>query len=785
MFPDNQPNLTVNTKEVSVDSAKDGVRVVARLRSSLDVMNLLQLSNALDHMFIEKAELVIPYLLGARSDRVMVPGGPVFLEVVADLINQCGFKVVNLFDPHSDVAPALIKHSKAHNNSKLVQAYKQEDAVLIVPDAGAAKKVKSYLGWNTNIKEIVYCSKDRNLATGAITLKVPNEVAAICSGRNCVIIDDICDGGATFTAIAQQLKEYSADCKDGSALPPKTMTLIVSHGIFSKGFMELEKYFDNIITSDSFSNNYSSKIVTVVPVFAALDAKAGNLQYKTNDIIIPKKEHFVKKEPNPLLLTDFYKVGHVFQYPEGTEYVYSNWTARKSRIAGVDSMMFFGLQMFCQRVLIDYFNKHFFKKPLAEVLGEYKRIISNTTGDLASYKHVEDLHKLGYLPIKIKAVKEGTLVPMRVPCLTVLNTLPEFYWVTNWVESLFSAEVWKMSTSATIAFQYRLILDKYAKETGMSPEFVQWQGHDFSFRGMDGWDSAQRSGMAHLLSFTGTDTIPAITGLEYYYGADVTKELVGGSVPATEHSVMCSGGKGTEIETFRRLITKVYPKGIVSIVSDTWDLWKVVTEYLLALKADVLARDGKVVIRPDSGDPELIICGNPDGASEAERKGVVQCLWEIFGGTTTDKGYKLLDSHIGVIYGDSITLERARAICEGLAAKGFASQVVLGIGSYTYQCNTRDTFGLAMKATYVEINGKSVDIFKDPVTDDGTKKSNCGLLKVYKDDKGRLQVQEKVTWGEEAKSELEVVFVDGQLKRFQTLKEIRGIVAEARAKALA
>ncbi len=408
----------------------------------------------------------------------------------------------------------------------------------------------------------------------------------------------------------------------------------------------------------------------------------------------PDEKTLVRKNPNPLLLCDYYKLSHPFQYPEGTEYVYSNWTPRKSRIDGVDYMVFFGLQMFCQRILVEYFNANFFGRPLDEVMAEYKRMVEHTIGALPSYKHIEDLHNLGYLPIKIKAVKEGALVQMRIPCVTVLNTDPRFYWVTNWVESLMSAEMWKMCTSATIALQYRLILDHYAKLTGMPAEFVQWQGHDFSFRGMDGWDSAMRSGMAHLLSFTGTDTIPAIHGLELYYGADITQELVGASVPATEHSVVCAGGKDTEIETLRRLITVVYPKGIVSTVSDTWDLWKVCTEYLKTLKQEVLARDGKVVIRPDSGDPELIICGDPDGGSEAARKGVVECLWDVFGGTVTDKGFKVLDSHIGVIYGDSITLGRARAICEGLKAKGFASQVVLGIGSFTYQCNTRDTFGL-------------------------------------------------------------------------------------------
>jgi nicotinamide phosphoribosyltransferase len=487
----------------------------------------------------------------------------------------------------------------------------------------------------------------------------------------------------------------------------------------------------------------------------------------------------IRKNPCPLLLTDFYKIGHPFQYPDNTEYVYANWTPRKSRIDGVDYMLYFGLQMFCQRILIDYFNENFFGRDQQDVLAEYERMIKYTIGPLPTIDHIKKLHNLGYLPIKIKALPEGTLVPMRVPCVTILNTLPDFYWVTNWVESLMSAEMWKMCTSATIAFQYRLIMDYYAKLTGMPAEFVQWQGHDFSFRGMDGWDSAMRSGMGHLLSFTGTDTIPAICGLEYYYGANIEKELVGASVPATEHSVMCSGGKDTEIETFRRLITKIYPKGIVSVVSDTWDLWKVVTEYLKVLKQEVLARDGKVVIRPDSGDPVLIICGNPNGKSEAERKGVVECLWEVFGGTITDKGYKLLDSHIGVIYGDSITMGRARAICEGLKAKGFASQVVFGIGSYTYQVNSRDTFGLAMKATYVEINGKPVDIFKDPVTDDGMKKSNCGLLKVYTTLDGKLTVEDKVTWGQEALSELELVFQDSKMHRFTTLAQIRELVTAA------
>jgi nicotinamide phosphoribosyltransferase len=476
---------------------------------------------------------------------------------------------------------------------------------------------------------------------------------------------------------------------------------------------------------------------------------------------------------NPFLLTDFYKVGHPFQYPEKTTLVYSNLTARKSRLVNVNEMVFFGLQYFMKEYLVEYFNESFFQQPKEKVINEYKRRISSALGgDLPTYIHIEKLHDLGYLPIEIKALPEGSKVPMRVPCLTIVNTLPDFYWLTNFLESLLSAVIWQPCTSATIAHEYRKLLDKYAIETGMPLDFVQWQGHDFSFRGMSSLESAILSGMGHLLSFSGTDTIPAIDALEYYYHANSDKELIGGSVPATEHSVMCSGAKDGELETFKRLISEVYPNGIVSIVSDTWDLWKVCTEYLPQLKQDILARDGKVVIRPDSGDPVLIICGNPNGKTGAERKGVVELLWDVFGGTITDKGYKLLDSHIGAIYGDSINIDRATRICENLKTKGFASQVVFGIGSYTYQYNTRDTFGMAMKATYVEIDGEAREIFKSPITDDGTKVSATGLLSVKKEN-NKFVLQDKVSWNEEKNSDLKTVFLNGKIIKEFTLQEIR------------
>src|SRR6201995_2400284 len=481
---------------------------------------------------------------------------------------------------------------------------------------------------------------------------------------------------------------------------------------------------------------------------------------------------------SPILLKDGYKVGHKFQYPEGTSLVYSNLTPRKSRDPEIKEIVFFGMQYFIKEYLISQFDEGFFKRPKNEVLKAYARRMDFYLGkDSITYKHIGDLHDLGYLPLEIKALPEGTLVPMRVPVFTIKNTLPEFFWLTNMLETLLSAIIWKPCTSATTAFVYLKTFTKYAKETvGDDGSFIPWQGHDFSFRGMSGIEDAVMSGAAHLLSFAGTDTIPAIDFLEEYYCGDCEKELIGGSVPATEHSVMCMGTQGDEIKTFERLICEVYPAGIVSIVSDTWDFWKVITEFLPALKTKILARNGKVVIRPDSGDPVKIIIGDKDEKpGSPEYKGAIECMWETFGGTITEKGYKLLDGHIGLIYGDSINLERQIEILEGLKQKGFASyNVVLGIGSFTYEYVTRDTFGFAMKATYGEVNGVGRDIFKDPKTDDGTKKSAKGLMQVYRDKAtGKLALKDQCSWEEEGKGELKTVFKDGKLLVDWTLAEIR------------
>lgn len=478
---------------------------------------------------------------------------------------------------------------------------------------------------------------------------------------------------------------------------------------------------------------------------------------------------------NPLLLTDFYKTGHISQYPKNTTLVYSNFTPRKSRIYGINEVVFFGLQYFIKKYLIEEYNNNFFNKPLSDVVDSYKRILDNSLGGYADMQHVTALHKLGYMPIEIKALPEGSLVPMRVPMLTIKNTLPDFYWVTNFLETILSTTIWGACTSATISLEYKKILNKYADETIGHRCHVPYQAHDFSFRGMYGLEAALISGAGHLLNFVGTDTIPAISFLEQYYKADSNKELIGSSVPATEHSVMCMGGEETETETYKRLLTEIYPIGIISIVSDTWNLWDVLTKTLVELKDIILQRNGKLVVRPDSGNPVKIICGGDvsKGLDSLEYKGVVEILWDIFGGNVNEKGYKILDSHIGCIYGDSITLERCKEICERLKLKGFASSnIIFGVGSYTFQYTTRDTFGFAVKSTYGEIAGEAREIFKDPITDNVGKKSAKGLLKVVLN-KGKYELIDQVSKEEEEKGELKTIFKDGILIKECSLYEIR------------
>jgi len=519
---------------------------------------------------------------------------------------------------------------------------------------------------------------------------------------------------------------------------------------------------------------------------------------------------------------DVYKEFHSRAYhPDVTE-VYANFTSRSGKLSNIknnEKVAFVGLQYFIKSYLQEEWSA-FFNAEKNIAVANHKRILSAMLGYTVDVKYLEELHDLGYLPLKVKALPEGTLVPYLVPPMTIVNTKAGFQWLTNMIETVLSCENWPIQTSATTSVAYLKVFKEFAQKTGLPMDFVPFQGHDFSFRGMFGKHAAAMSGFGHLASgLVGTDTIPAVLFAEEYYGANVDKELVGCSVDATEHSVTCSWIMEGEIEFFKYLMKEQSPKGVLSVVSDTWDFWTLVTEYLPQLKDDIMARDGTLVIRPDSGDPVKILTGYVmapeanqaelfDNQLEAEKniiangyeaycwnndyftiedgktiqlvqcevKGLIECLWDIFGGTHTDKGFKLLDDHIGAIYGDAITLDRQRQILQRLMNKGFASKVVLGIGSYSYQYVTRDTHGSAVKATSVIKNGKRIAIFKDPKTDT-KKKSAKGLLKIERIN-GELTLFDNVTEEEESQGLLDVVFEDGKLIKETTLQQIRSTINE-------
>jgi nicotinamide phosphoribosyltransferase len=485
---------------------------------------------------------------------------------------------------------------------------------------------------------------------------------------------------------------------------------------------------------------------------------------------------------NAVFLKDGYKVDHRSQFVSGTEYIYNNFCPRSKRNGNNDEeVLFIGTQYLILEYIIDRWNKTFFNRPKEKVLRQYKDLIDSYIGkDKITLNHIAQLHDMQYLPLLIKALPEGSFVPHGVPVMTCVNTHPDFAWLSQMLETLISCVLWKISTSATTAYQFRLRLEQHALKTGYDPSFVKWQGHDFSFRGDSFTEDAIVNGFALLCVFTGSDTIPSIEFAKLFYQADYTKELVAGTVPATEHSVMSIGiAHEGEFETLKRLITETYPTGPVSIVCDTEDFWKVITEYLPRLKDEIMNRDGRVIIRPDSGDPIRIICGYHEGEfwnkelTEAETKGAWQCLYEIFGGTMSNTGYKLLDTHIGLIYGDAINLDREDVILHLLEKKGFAfNNGVFGMGSYLYQFTTRDVHCWAIKATWSQVDEEPVELSKNPKTDSGFKKSLKGLLKVYKEN-GKFKVQDQCILNEECQGLLEIVYESGVLFKTTTLNEIR------------
>ena len=485
---------------------------------------------------------------------------------------------------------------------------------------------------------------------------------------------------------------------------------------------------------------------------------------------------------NAILLSDFYKQVHAEQYNKDINKLVSYYTPRMSRINGDDFVICFGVQGFIKAYLIEYFNDNFFNRSLNDVIYEYDRFIKYTLGeDITNHDKIISLHNLGYLPIKIKCIKEGTKVGIKVPMIEISNTNNNFPWVTNVIESLMSCSLWYPMVIANVGYKYRKIVDYWYDKTVDNNIPHSSAISEFGLRGAESLESGIKASAAFLLSFTKTATCPAIMYLEHYYNSNIETDNIGQGMASTEHSVMCSNYSidGDEEKFLKKLITEIYKNGNISIVCDSYDYWNVVDNILPKFKDDILKRNGTVFVRGDSGDPVKIVTDT------------VKHLWNIFGGYINSKGYKVLNNHIRAIYGDSITPNRAKKIYEILESDGFAcNNVALGAGSFSLQCNesfddngnqkldpfTRDTYGVAVKSTYCEINGKPIHIFKNPKTDtEHFKKSQKGCCIVYHN--GTEYIDElnydDTENNNQIKNEMECIFENGHMIKEYTLNDIR------------
>lgn len=487
---------------------------------------------------------------------------------------------------------------------------------------------------------------------------------------------------------------------------------------------------------------------------------------------------------NPLLESDFYKQVHWNQYPKGVTKVVSYFTPRMSRLScvGENKLIMFGLQSFIKEFLIEDFQENFFSRPKNEIIEEYEHIMDNALGvGLYGKKRIEALHDLGFLPLEIRALPEGTRVPVGVPMFEISNTHPQFAWLTNAIESVISCEMWHAMISANVGYMYRRIVNKYY-DISCDDNIPRRRAlGDFAMRGQESKRSAYKSSAAWLLSFVNTATVPAVDYLEKYYDCDCSKEEVGFGAVSTEHSVMCSNYAvdGDEITMVKRLLTEIYPNTSFSMVSDSYDYWNLVDNVLPQCREEIMNHNGCLLVRGDSGDPVKVVTQT------------VFHLWEHFGGTINTKGYKVLNPHIKAIYGDSITPTRAEKIYRILVENGFAANnVSLGVGSFSMQClemydeesgithfnpYTRDTFGIAIKATYAEdAYGNPIQIFKNP-KESTFKKSHKGCI-IVKEVDGELVAEDGHTYLEAfcaPHNKMHSVFRNGNVGTTYSLQNIR------------
>jgi nicotinamide phosphoribosyltransferase len=447
---------------------------------------------------------------------------------------------------------------------------------------------------------------------------------------------------------------------------------------------------------------------------------------------------------SPLLLVDSYKVSHYRQYPPGTERVYSYFESRGGRFA---EAVFFGLQYY----LRSYLSGAVVAAADIEAADQlYRQHFNQQLFNRSGWQHVLSAHG-GRLPVRIRAVPEGMVVPTHNVLMTIENTDPACYWLTNWLESLL-VQVWYGTTVATQSREMKRVLDRYLVATG-TPGQAAWKLHDFGLRGSTSVESASVGGAAHLISFRGTDNMPAVVLARDYYDCP----MAGYSIPAAEHSTITAWGQAHEVDAMRNMLEQ-FPSGTVAVVSDSFDIYRACSEYWgRELRELVLARDGTLVVRPDSGDPPQVVVR------------VLELLGEAFGTQQNAKGYRLLDRHVRVIQGDGIDYAMLGTILEAATAAGWsADNISFGSGGGLLQKLNRDTLKFAFKCSNVTVDGRDRDVFKRPVTDPG-KQSKLGRLKLVRQN-GQLATVAESAPGEDL---LQVVFENGEIVRGTNFEEIR------------
>lgn len=434
------------------------------------------------------------------------------------------------------------------------------------------------------------------------------------------------------------------------------------------------------------------------------------------------------KNNNLILATDSYKVSHWMQYPEGTEQVFSYIESR----GGVKpSTIFFGLQMFI---------KNYLEKPVTmEDIDQAQKILDVHLGpgifNRDGWVRLVEKHN-GYLPITIKAVEEGTIVPVKNALVTIVNTDPEFFWITSYLETAMLRDIWYGTTIATVSGYCKKTILEYLKETANGIESIDFALHDFGFRGVSSEQSAEMGGMAHLVNFKGTDTLAALIAAIEYYNAS---EVPGFSVIAAEHSTSCVNSDPDEQDDFayiekmvsilERRVKETGGFAIVAAVADTYNVYRLTREFVgERLKERIVNSGGRLVIRPDSGDPTVVPIE------------IVEILLEKFGYEMVgkDKQYKLLPPCIRVLQGDGINEDSIRAILESAKQKGISAEnFVFGMGGALLQHSNRDTQKFAMKCSAARINGEWKDVFKNPITDPG-KMSKKGIIETVRLKTGKI-----------------------------------------------